>query len=124
MFRIPFLGKKKILEEEPIFETQVIDEKDIIAPSSIKVSQENLILGNRIVKSFFIFSYPRYLSTAWLSSAINLDISMDISMFFHPIDTGFILKKLRRRVTEVQSEIMDEEALPQKSFLKEPTRSQ
>jgi len=110
MVRIPFLGKKKILEEEPIFETQPIDEKDIIAPSSIKVAQENLVLGNRLVKSFFIFSYPRYLSTAWLSSAINLDISMDISMFFHPIDTGFILKKLRRRVTEVQSEIMDEEA--------------
>jgi len=98
------------MEEEPIFESKPIDEKDIVAPSSIKVSQESITLGNRLVKSFFIFSYPRYLSTAWLASAINLDISMDISMFMHPIETGFILKKLRRRVTEVQSEIMDEEA--------------
>jgi len=108
--KLPFLGKKRNIEEEPLFENKPIDEKDIVAPSSIKVSQESITLGNRLVKSFFIFSYPRYLSTAWLSSAINLDIAMDISMFMHPIETGFILKKLRRRVTEVQSEIMDEEA--------------
>jgi len=110
MVNIPFIKKKEKIDEDSIFETKPINAKDIVAPSSIKVSQENIKLGNRLVKSFFIFSYPRYLSTAWLSSAINLDIAMDISMFLHPIETGHILKKLRRRVTEVQSEIMDEEA--------------
>ncbi|MBI2098256.1 MAG: DUF87 domain-containing protein [Candidatus Wildermuthbacteria bacterium] len=110
---LPFLKtakREEIPTREQIFETRPITEKDIIAPSSISVKQENILLGNRLVKSFFIFSYPRYLSTAWLSSAINLDIAMDISLFMHPVDTGYILKKLRRRVTEVQSEIMDEEA--------------
>ncbi|HZX49818.1 MAG TPA: DUF87 domain-containing protein, partial [Candidatus Paceibacterota bacterium] len=71
---------------------------------------DNIKLGNWTAKSFFIFSYPRYLSTAWLSSAINLDMPMDISLFLHPIDTGYILRRLRRRVTEVQSEIMEEES--------------
>lgn len=108
--KIPFLKGKDKLEDEPIFETQAITAKDIIAPSSISVQQDSIKLGNRIVKSFFIFSYPRYLNTAWLSSAINQDIVMDISLFMHPIDTGYILKKLRRRVTEVQSEIIDEES--------------
>src|SRR3990167_7914131 len=103
-------SRNDIPTKEEIFETRPITEKDIIAPSSIKVNQDSIQLGNRLVKSFFIFSYPRYLSTAWLSSAINLDIAMDISLFMHPIDTGFILKKLRRRVTEVQSEIMEEES--------------
>ena len=112
-FTLPFTKsarREDIPTREQIFDTKPIVEKDIIAPSSIKVNQGDIRLGNRLVKSFFIFSYPRYLSTAWLSSAINLDISMDISLFIHPIDTGYILKKLRRRVTEVQSEIMDEEA--------------
>ena len=112
MSGIPFFGKRKNLEDdnEPIFETTPIDAKDLVAPSSIQVQQEQLMIGGRTAKSFFIFSYPRYLSTAWLASAINLDIAMDISMFMHPVDTGTILKKLRRRVTEVQSEIMDEES--------------
>ena len=110
--KFPFFKKKKgeIPEAEKLFEAEPITAKDIIAPSSVKVTQDTIKLGNRFVKSFFIFSYPRYLNTAWLSSAINLDVAMDISMFIHPIDTGYILKKLRRRVTEVQSEIMDEEA--------------
>jgi len=112
--KLPFSKQTKKLEDIPtreqIFETKPISEKDIIAPSSIAVKQDSIQLGNRLVKSFFIFSYPRYLSTAWLSSAINLDIPMDISLFMHPIDTGYILRKLRRRVTEVQSEIMEEEA--------------
>ncbi len=103
-------GVEDLPTREQIFETKPITEKDIIAPSSIQVKQDHIQLGNRIVKSFFIFSYPRYLNTAWLSSAINLDIAMDISLFLHPIDTGYILKKLRRRVTEVQSEIMEEES--------------
>jgi len=112
-FTLPFTKSGRlegIPTREQIFDTKPIVEKDIIAPSSIKVNQGDIRLGNRLVKSFFIFSYPRYLSTAWLSSTINLDISMDISIFIHPIDTGYILKKLRRRVTEVQAEIMDEEA--------------
>lgn len=108
-FRKP-RGAEDLPTREQIFETKPITEKDIIAPSSIQVKQDYIQLGNRLVKSFFIFSYPRYLNTAWLSSAINLDIAMDISLFMHPIDTGYILKKLRRRVTEVQSEIMEEES--------------
>ena len=111
--KLPFLkskGEEEIPTREQIFETRPVTEKDIIAPSSIRVNQDGIQLGNRLVKSFFIFSYPRYLHTAWLSSAINLDIPMDISLFMHPIDTGYILKKLRRRVTEVQSEIMEEES--------------
>ena len=111
--KLPFRkqrGVEGLPTKEQIFQNRPITEKDIIAPSSINVKQDNIQLGNRLAKSFFIFSYPRHLNTAWLSSAINLGISMDISLFIHPLDAGYILRKLRRRVTEVQSEIMDEES--------------
>ena len=115
--KIPFFKKKRLLEVEKLFEAEPITEKDIIAPSSIAIYQDGLKMGGRFAKSFFIFSYPRYLATAWLSSVINLDTAMDISLFIHPIDTGEILKKLRRRVTEVQSELMEEE---QKGLVRNP----
>ena len=102
---------------ERIFDADVTTAIDIIAPASVQINPEYLDMSGRLAKSFFVFSYPRYLSTAWLSSAINLDVPMDISMFIHPIDTGYILKRLRRRVTEVQSELMDKQA---KGLVRDP----
>ncbi|MDO8474112.1 MAG: DUF87 domain-containing protein [bacterium] len=105
---IPFL-KKKDNTPEKIFEAEVTTSKDIIAPASVKIQTGYLEMGGRLAKSFFVFSYPRYLSAAWLSSAINLDVPMDISIHIHPVDTGFVLKQLRRKVTEIQSELIEKE---------------
>jgi conjugal transfer ATP-binding protein TraC len=117
--KFSFLKKKQ--EKEPIpekiFEAETISANDIIAPSSIETKPTYLKLGERLVKSFFIFSYPRYLSTAWFSPIINLDIPMDISFFIHPIEAGLILKQLRKRVTEVQAELMERE---EKGLVRDP----
>jgi len=116
MINIPFLKKRQRIPER-IFEAEVITAIDIIAPASIQVNPGYLDMSGRMAKSFFIFSYPRYLSTAWLSSVINLDVPMEISMFIHPINTNYILKQLRRRVTEVQSELMDKQ---EKGLIRDP----
>ncbi len=108
MINIPFL-KKKDKTPERIFEAEVTTSKDIIAPASVKIQTGYLEMGGRLAKSFFVFSYPRYLSAAWLSSAINLDVPMDIAIHVHPVDTGMVLKQLRRKVTEVQSELIEKE---------------
>jgi len=116
---LPFLKKKKKEKElEKIFERRAMGAKDIIAPSSIELSPGLLKLGKRITKSFFIFSYPRYLSTGWFSPIINLDTPMNIAIFVHPIDTGMILKQLRKRVTEVQAELAERE---EKGLIREPS---
>ncbi len=114
----PFLKKKKTETPEKIFETSTISLKDIVAPSSIIIAADHIKLGKKFIKSFFIFSYPRYLSTAWLSPVINLDQPMDISFHIHPVDTGQVLKQLRRKVTEVQAEIMERE---DKGLIREPS---
>ncbi len=82
---------------------------DFIAPPALKIAPNHIELGERFARTYFVFSYPRYLSTGWLSPVINLDVPMDISIFLHPIDTGLVLKKLRKKITEIQSEIMERE---------------
>jgi len=109
--------RKKDKEEYKVFETKAMGVIDIIAPSSISLSPNQLKLGKKIVKPFFIFSYPRYLSTGWFSSVINLDDPMDISIFVHPVETGTILKQLRRRVTEVEAEMMSRR---EKGLIRDP----
>ncbi|MFA7295453.1 MAG: conjugal transfer protein TraC, partial [Candidatus Paceibacterota bacterium] len=106
---IPFFGKKKRQKNIPQREEDVIGLKDIISPSSIEISSNSIKLGERLAKTFFIFSYPRYLSTGWFSPIINLDIPMDISLFLHPVETNLILTQLRKKVTDVQAEIAKKE---------------
>jgi len=109
--------KKKTKIDKVDISDKGIEVEDIIAPSSITISSDHLKLGEKLVKSFFIFSYPRYLSAAWTLPLINLSKKMDISFFIHPSDSGVILKQLRRRVTEVQAEINER---TEKGLIRDP----
>ncbi len=90
---------------------------DIISPPALKFGPDCSEIGRTIARTYFIFSFPRYLSTGWLSPVINLDLPIDISIFVHPVATGLVLKQLRKKVTEVQSEIMEKE---EKGLVRDP----
>ena len=113
--KIPFFKTNsknpEVVTEEPL---EIID---IVAPSSIEAKNSYIKIGERFAKSYFVFSYPRYLSTGWLSPIINLNIPMDISFHLYPVGSEQILKKLRKRVTEVQAEIGERE---EKGLIREP----
>ncbi len=105
------LGKKEekpdissILPQE-IFQAGVLELKDIIAPSAIKVSPKEINLGEKVLRSFFVISYPRFLSEGWFSPIINMDKVFDVSIFVHPIETSKVLRQFQRKVAEVQSQI-------------------
>jgi len=112
-----FSKKNKEQTKQKLFSEEIINEKDIIAPASIKINPSDGEIGEVLTKTYFIFSYPRYLNTGWLSPIINLDIPLDISFFLHPIETETVLKQLRRKVTEVQAELNDRE---EKGLISDP----
>jgi len=105
-----FGGKKEtpqitsILPQE-IYEAAVLELKDIIAPSALKISPKQLNLGEKIARTFFVISYPRFLSESWFAPIINLDKVFNISIFVHPVDTAKILRHFQKKVAEVQSQI-------------------
>jgi type IV secretory pathway VirB4 component len=115
--KLPFLKRKKTGLTEKIFKSPAMEIKDIIAPSSISLASTYLKLGEKFAKSFFTFSYPRYLTTAWLSPIINLDSPLDIAFHIHPIETSLTLKRLRKKLTEVQAEIIERE---EKGLIRDP----
>jgi len=93
-----------ILPEE-IYRTGTLELQDVIAPSGLKVGPRELSLGDKMARTFFVISYPRFLSDNWFSPIINLDKIFDISIFIHPIDTATILRQFQKKVAEVQSQI-------------------
>lgn len=90
---------------QQIFENAKLELQDIIAPSALEINSNHVKLGEKLCRTIFVFSYPRFVSTGWLAPVINLDKIFDISIFVHPISTSDILKKLQKKVAEVQSQI-------------------
>jgi len=88
-----------------IYESGVLELKDVIAPSALKISPRELNLGDKIARTFFVISYPRFLTESWFAPIINLDRIFDISIFIHPIDTAQILRQFQKKVAEVESQI-------------------
>lgn len=105
-----------ILPKE-IYQSAVLDLKDIIAPSALDINSKYIDLGEKLSRTFFIISYPRFLSDGWFGQVINLDKEFDISIFINPIESEMALKKLRKKVAEVQSQIMDRE---RKGMVRDP----
>ncbi len=115
----PFLkSKEKEVLDDKTTKEATFDIRDIIAPPYIGVNQNNLKLEEKIAKTFFIFSYPRYLDTGWLSPVINLNSPMDISFFIYPVSNALILKKLRRKITQVSSELLERQ---EKGLIRDPS---
>ena len=83
-----------VLPQE-IYEAATLELQDIIAPSALKVEPKALNLGEKIARTFFVISYPRFLSDNWFSPIINLDKIFDVSIFIHPIDSSKILKQFQ-----------------------------
>ncbi|MBI2065747.1 MAG: conjugal transfer protein TraC [Candidatus Zambryskibacteria bacterium] len=105
-----------ILPKE-VFEAGVLELKDIIAPSALKITPKEINLGEKILRSFFVISYPRFLAEGWFSPIINMDKVFDVSIFIHPIDTAKVLRQFQRKVAEVQSQIHSRE---EKGLVRDP----
>src|SRR3989344_4667585 len=105
-----------ILPKE-IFEAGVLELKDIIAPSALKITPRGISLGEKILRSFFVISYQRFLSEGWFSPIINMDRVFDVSIFVHPIETSRVLRQFQRKVAEVQSQIHSRE---EKGLVRDP----
>jgi type IV secretory pathway VirB4 component len=112
-----FLKKKKdpavqltsFLPQE-IYDSGVLELQDIIAPSALKITPNEINLGEKIARTFFVISYPRFLTENWFSAVINLTKIFNISIFVHPIETSKVLRQFQKKVAEVQSQINQRES--------------
>jgi len=105
-----------VLPQE-IYEAGVLELKDVIAPSALKVNPKNLNLGEKVGRTLFVISYPRFLDESWFAPIINLDKVFNVSIFIHPVDTAKILRHFQKKVAEVQSQISRRE---EKGLVRDP----
>jgi type IV secretory pathway VirB4 component len=79
--------------------------RDFIAPSSIELQSSYFRLGTRLARTYYVYGYPRQLYTGWMSSMVNLDEVIDISIFIYPVESQVVLENLRKKVTQLEAGI-------------------
>lgn len=97
--------QKRLEEAQKLYEAGLASVKDLIAPATMKVDYDKLMINDVFVRTYVVFAYPRYLDTNWLAPVINLEATMDISMFIYPIQSVDILHSLQNKVGQMESAI-------------------
>lgn len=98
-------------------EWETMELADKIAPSAIEITPKSMRIGDKIVRTFFVISYPRYLTDNWLTPIINLDKIFDIALYINPIETAELLKHFQKKIAEVESQIIVRQ---QKGLVRDP----
>jgi type IV secretory pathway VirB4 component len=103
--------------EMEVFKKGLTDVLDVISPAGMAINPNYLEIGNFYARTLFVFTYPRYLTSGWLSPIYNLDATIDVSMFVYPMETNIVLNQLRRKTTQLQSSLQVEQ---EKGLIRNP----
>jgi conjugal transfer ATP-binding protein TraC len=90
-------------EVDAAFKKGITALRDFIAPSSIEYQKTHFQLGTRYARTYYVYGYPRQLTTGWLSSMVNLDEVMDISLYIYPVESQVVLENLRKKVAQLEA---------------------
>jgi len=77
--------------------------RDFIAPASLEFFGNYFRIGTRYARTYYVYGYPRQVFTGWLSSMVNLDEVMDLSIIVQPVDTQVVLNNLRKKVSQLEA---------------------
>jgi len=91
------------VDVEQAFLKGVTTLRDLIAPSSIEIHSSHFRLGTKYGQTLYVYGYPRQIYTGWLSSLINIDEVLDISIYVYPVESQIVLKNLRKKVTQLEA---------------------
>lgn len=97
--------QKQLIQSERAYRQGVSTIRDLIAPSSLKIHTGHLEIGTKFVRSFFVLTFPRVISSGWLEGIVNADITMDLSIFVYPRDSSDVLKELKSKVGKIQASL-------------------
>lgn len=82
---------------------QGVSTKDIIAPSYMKFENTKGQLGQTIIKSFFVASYPTIIKGTVLTDFAEISTNALISVHFRPMEQGEAIKMIRRQSTNINA---------------------
>jgi len=110
---------KEAIAEEKTLRQGEISIRDIISPAALEIKPTFLKLGEKFVRTIFVINYPRFISVGWFAPILNLNETFDIAMFFYPVPSHIILKQLKKKVGNLEAQIISD---AEKGAARDPIR--
>jgi len=98
-------SERELLEAERILREGTVQVRDLIAPSSFRVTPNHVELNGLYLRTLFVMTYPRYISVGWFAPIVNLSATLDVGMFFYQVPPEIILKQLRNKVGALEAQM-------------------
>lgn len=104
-------GKKKtslnkVKHDEKIqlaLEKGLVTIKDLIAPPSIELRADHIVIGSKYYRTMFVFAYPRYVHTNWMAPLINFNANIFISLYYYPIESKQVMDELKVKIGQMEA---------------------
>lgn len=93
------------MEVQAAFQKGISALRDFIAPASLEFESSRFKIGTRLARTYYVYGYPRQIYTGWLSSMINLDEVLDMSIYIYPVESQVVLENLRKKVGQLEAGI-------------------
>jgi conjugal transfer ATP-binding protein TraC len=103
----PRIGQQQqeLQEVNTAFAKGITALRDFIAPSSLEFKSKYFQLGTRFARTYYVYGYPRQVYTGWLSTMVNLDEVIDLSIIIQPVRSEVVLENLRKKVSQLEAGI-------------------
>lgn len=112
---VPFSSKRKI--KDKVIDSFSLENtrrmglttKDLIAPSSIIVKNDHLILDDKYCRVLFLESLPSFLSTEFFNEFTTLSCNMLTSVHYEALRQDAAIKLIRRQITNINANVIDKQ---------------
>jgi type IV secretory pathway VirB4 component len=114
-----FFSKEKT-QQQPVSQKQPSVNQslvDLLAPPAMQINPDYLQIGEKFSRTIFAAAYPRFLSVGWFAPIVNLDKTIDVSIYIEPTETGPVLKKLTKKTAQVGAQMSEKE---EGGYLRDP----
>ena len=91
------------MEVQNAFARGITALRDFIAPASLEFQSSMFKIGTRVARTYYVYGYPRQIYTGWISSMVNLDEVIDLSIFIYPVESQVVLDNLRKKVAQLEA---------------------
>lgn len=86
---------------------QGITTKEVISPSYMEFNRQNMIIGSRYARSYYIPYYPSWIKGTIFTDFSNLPCNMLVSASFSPMDQNEAIKMVKRQGVNISSDILE-----------------
>jgi hypothetical protein len=76
---------------------------DLIAPSSLEIKRDHLLLDTQYARVLAVTAYPRLVSPGWLSAMVESDLPIELSLHIRPLASVETVRGLGMQIARLES---------------------